>query len=119
MRAVEIFENNLPENIRFYNNAHSAYSGQVDGTLWAYNPEKYPGGFDPSVNVGGVYGYLDWASYEGTTQIQMIEVAERYQRKGIATAMYRELEKESKEPIVWSGTTDPGEALRNAIQNQV
>lgn len=113
MRECELYEDNLPKNIKFYNNVYGAHHDQIDGTLWAYNPLKYPEGFDLSPT--GVYGYLDWSSFAGNTQIQMIKVALEFRRSGIATAMIKKLEDENKEPIVWSGTIGHGDALRKSM----
>lgn len=105
----------LPDNIKFYNNVHGFHHDQTDGTLYAYDPTKYPHGFD--LKPGGVYGYLDWASFGGEVWIQMVEVFEGYKRMGIATAMVNELKKEN-DSIQWSGTTDSGEKLRKSIEGE-
>lgn len=116
MRAYELFEGlkgDVPGNIQFYNNVHGFHHGQTDGTVYAYDPKKYPKGFD--VSLGGVYGYLDWSSFEDSTLIKMIKVGEKYQRKGIATMMVNFLKNEMNEPIEWGMTTGSGKELRKAL----
>ena len=115
MRAWEIMEDNLPDNIKFYSNVHGFHHGQTDSTIYAYNPTKYPHGFD--LKPGGVYGYLDWALFDGEAWIQVIEVSEEYRRMGIATAMFNELKKENHN-IQWSGTTNLGKKLRTSIEDE-
>lgn len=112
MKLFELFNKYFP--IKFYNNVIGFSHGQMDGIVYAYNPENYKKGFDPKINEG-IYGFLQWASYNGDTQIQYIKVKPQYRRKGIATLMINFLKKELNEPIVWSMTTSDGEKLKKFI----
>lgn len=97
-------------NMRFYDNVTDAHNGQIDGTLWAIRED-----FDwDNPTPETVFGKIDWVKYNGVTTIQMIQVNERFRRRGVGTALVRELER-LHDNVEWSLTTSEGEALRQAI----
>ena len=61
-------------------------------------------------------GYLDFSVYEDTPYIQMINVKEPYRRKGYATKMIKQLQKEyPNSEIDFGMTTDDGTKLVNSL----
>ena len=68
--------------------------------------------------VDGIYaGRIDWGEYHGETTIKMIEVEPPFQRRGVATAMYRRLRDEAPEgPILWGMMTPEGRALYRQLK---
>jgi len=114
VRAKEFTEKIPP--LKFYSGVTDSHSGQTNGVLWAYDPTKYKGGFDlKQVEGPGIYGYIEWVSYQGETQIQMIEVLSEFRRKSVGSQMVKALKDSTSDKVVWSGTTDDGEKLRKAV----
>ena len=67
-----------------------------------------------------VAGTIEYSVYEDTPAIQMIEVAEGYKRKGVATKMLQALQREYKDTEIQFGyTTEDGEKLLKAISYEV
>ena len=67
-----------------------------------------------------VAGTIEYSVYEDTPAIQMIEVAEGYKRKGVATKMLQALQSEYKDTEIQFGyTTEEGEKLLKAITYEV
>lgn len=61
-------------------------------------------------------GYLDFSVYEDTPYIQMINVKEPYRRKGYATKMIKQLQKQyPNSEIDFGMTTDDGTKLVNSL----
>lgn len=91
----------LTENISFREETTGYHHGQLDGVLWAYS-DNIP------------IGYIEWSKYQDETQIQMIEVKDSYRRKGIGTALVRELER-THDKVVWSMMTPDGSELYKSM----
>jgi len=116
MRIFEFDQKEIP-SLKFYSGVTDSHSGQTNGVLWAYDPTKYQRGFDAKQVEGpGIYGYIEWVSYQGETQIQMIEVLPEFRRKSIGSQMVKALNGSTSDNVVWSGTTDDGENLRKSIE---
>lgn len=67
-----------------------------------------------------VAGTIEYSVFEDVPAIQMIEVAEGYKRKGVATKMLQALQREYKDTEIQFGyTTEDGEKLLKAISYEV
>jgi hypothetical protein len=99
MRYFELFEaKEPPKGLAFYNECTDAHSGQTNFTLWAI------------VN-GKKVGQIDYVKFRETVNISYISSI-RMPRKGIATAMLKELQGLYPETeINWGGLTDDGSKL--------
>lgn len=121
--AELVQEDHQGVNLSFYNGITDSYSGQSNGTLWAYDKSKYPHGFDlQQIKGPGIYGYVDWVVYQGELQIQMIEVHEGFRRQGIATKMHNWLQQWADQEgyeLIWSNTTPDGAALKKSLDEDV
>jgi len=105
-----LLEADIPADMKFYDGVRDSYKDEVYGTLLAYKP-----GLDwDNPQPGYVYGKIDWSKYDGVTKIDWIRVADKFKRKGVGTAMVKELER-LHDRVEWSLTTPEGEALRKSI----
>lgn len=123
LKRKGLIEDHRGVDLSFYNGTTDSYSGQSNGTLWAYDKSKYPGGFDlRQVKGPGIYGYVDWVLYQGELQIQMIEVHEDFRRQGIATKMHNWLQHWADQEgyeLIWSNMTPDGAALKKSLDEDI
>jgi ribosomal protein S18 acetylase RimI-like enzyme len=85
-----------------------AHHGQMDGIIRIG---------DPKTNV--VYGYLQYSLFRGEFHISMIEVHEKYQRKGYATILLNYVKKAHKQYKIIPGyTTDDGTKLIKKVMTK-
>lgn len=100
----------LPSNVsEIRNEVTAAYSGQINGTIWAYG------------NEGEKIGFIDWVEFQDEVSIAMIAVAEEYRRRGIGTAMWKKLKEEfPDEEIVVFGdvATKEGQAFLESVKEK-
>ena len=87
-----------------------SHGGELFGVSKIYDPES-----------GTVYGYANWSYYSGKVWLQMIEISEPYKLKSLGKNLYESLKQYVKESwpsakIVWSGTTDEGQAFKESIK---
>lgn len=98
--------NEAIEGLKTYYTITDSYHGQLDGYVQAH--------------IGDMpVGYMNFTIYDGITRIKMIEVAESYRRKGVATALYRELEKNTDGEIEWGYTTEDGAEFKKSLKADV
>lgn len=91
----------------FYNNVTAFYGGQTNGSLLAYDAN------------GSYLGHIDWREFEGDVDIAWITVQEEMRRKGIATALVRQLVKEFEgQKIFPTMTTDDGTAFIESVKDE-
>lgn len=93
--------------LRLETGGDALYRGQWDGWITAYIPEETR-----------PVGRLDWSEYQGEISIKHVEVDPRYQRQGIARAMYQKLFKDqgiTKRDLGPSLRTDDGAAFRDKL----
>lgn len=93
----QIPESKLPTpRLTFRTENTAVYSGQSNYTLYAYVGED-------------IVGRIDFVEYQGGITVQWIETAGPFQRRGIATAMAKELQRQYPTvEIEWSNTTPEG-----------
>lgn len=61
-------------------------------------------------------GYIDYADYEGTPYIKYITVSPEHRRKGIASRLLKQLQREYPDTeIDWGMTTPEGTALKEKV----
>ena len=99
-----IAEMNAGKDIDFRYDITGHHHGQDDGMVYAFNPE-----------TNGIYGQINWTSYQNETYINHIEVRPEFRRQGIARMMIEFLKKKNEEPFNWGMTTPEGTELRKAI----
>jgi ribosomal protein S18 acetylase RimI-like enzyme len=114
MRLVEFFtgvvteaflaEMNAGKDVDFRYDITGHHHGQDDGMVYAFNPE-----------TNGIYGQINWTSYQNETYINHIEVRPEFRRQGIARMMIEFLKKKNEEPLNWGMTTPEGTEFRKAI----
>lgn len=91
----------------FSNEVTAAYSGQINGSLIAYDEN------------GDYLGHIDWREFEGDVDIAWITVKEKMRRKGIATALVKQLAKEFEgQKIYPTMTTREGTAFLDSIKSE-
>lgn len=103
----------LGKKVRFYLGVHDAHAGEVYGSLYAFDPDDHPGGFNPG--FGDYYGRIDWTSHGGVTRINWIEVKDPWKRLGLATAMVDQLKNEMDESIEFTLGTEDGAAFMRSL----
>lgn len=93
----------LNESLDFYTSVKDSYGDELYCRMTVSEDGK---------NIG----YLDFSVYEDTPYIQMINVKEPYRRKGYATQMIKQLQKEyPNSEINFGMTTDDGTKLVNSL----
>lgn len=93
----------LNESLDFYTSVKDSYGDELHCRMTVSEDGK---------NIG----YLDFSVYEDTPYIQMINVKEPYRRKGYATQMIKQLQKEyPNSEINFGMTTDDGTKLVNSL----
>lgn len=99
MRYFELFEaKEPPKGLAFRNEVRDYIKGQMNCTLQALVAGKYA-------------GHIDYSVWQDDVSIQMIEVP-KLKRKGIATALLKELQRMYPETeINWGMMTDDGSKL--------
>lgn len=100
-RPAEIHEANEGDTLTFRDESRGFHHDQYDGTLKVYMGNKE-------------VGHLDYSEFDGRTRIDFIEVLPEYRRQGIGTALFKALKKDHPK-VIWSGTTEDGEAFRNVV----
>jgi len=102
----------LPQQYSFHNDVTGHHHGQTDGTIYFYD-RSTAGDLWPPRRVAG---RLNWTQYQGKIFINYIQVEPEFQRRGIGTALVKELQKEfPQEKLVWTNTTPEGTALRKSL----
>lgn len=101
----EPFQEAVPGLI-FRSECTAAYSGQTNMTLYAELE-------------GEVVGRIDYVEYQGGVTVQWIKVRDDMQRKGIATAMAKELQRQFPDTEVeWSAATNMGAEFIDALNRE-
>ena len=94
---------NLNESLEFYTSVKDSYGDELHCRLTASEDGK-------------TVGYIDFSVYNEQPYIQMIQVKEPYRRKGYATQMIKQLQKDYPDSEIDFGmTTDDGTKLLNNI----
>jgi GNAT superfamily N-acetyltransferase len=83
MKRIKLFEEYVDKDfkreipgigmVKFHSGSRDYHSGQSYMTTAAYDSD------------GNCVGWCDWSEYENEISIDMLEVPEKYRRKGIAT----------------------------------
>jgi ribosomal protein S18 acetylase RimI-like enzyme len=98
----------ISKDLVIYDDVMDAHHGQMDGIIRIG---------DPKTNV--VYGYLQYSLFRGEFHISMIEVHEKYQRKGYATILLNYVKKAHKQYKIIPGyTTDDGTKLIKKVMTK-
>jgi len=108
VRFVEYAKKNHPDPITFDHGGDSLHRGQYDAYVTAKIGDRVIGRIDFYVVTEG----LD----EGAFKIKMVEVDPEFRRGGIATQMYRYMQKQYKlksKNEEFGGRTEEGSAFRN------
>ena len=96
---------NPVDGLKTFYTITDSYHGQMDGYVQAHVGDH-------------ALGYLNFSIYEGVTRIKMIEVAETYRRRGIASALYKCFVENSKGlEIEWGYTTEEGNFLKDYVES--
>ncbi len=91
--------------IRFWGDCHGYHHGQTDCTLKALDDSN-----------GTFLGYIDYSYYNDEIHINLIRVEEKFQRQGVATALWNQLKKENPGVKINRGmTTSDGTSFLRAI----
>ncbi len=97
-----------PPEVTIRTEVTGAYKGQINGDVVATD------------KTGKQVGLLQYQQFEDEVLIAWMEVSPEMQRRGVATQLYQELQKEwPDKKITWGMTTPEGTALRKKIEGEL
>ncbi len=89
-----------PPGVRLRTDHHGVRHGQHDMSILAFAPD------------GSTVGTLDYSVFEGKPAVKMLDVAPKWRRRGVATAMLRDLQRQHPDAEIALGMlTGDGAAL--------